>query len=79
MTQLLTRAVEAILASEPVDVAHLVGLPLASVRGRDGFVIQRTAELLGPCYIISFQEGPGRRNEGDAASASQPRRTYVRF
>jgi len=42
-------------------------------------VIQRTAELDGPLYMISFQQGPSRSNKRDAASTPQSRRTYARF
>ncbi len=59
--------------------ARQIAVPAVCVRAHDRIVIQRTAELLGSGYIIPLQQGSRRCDQCDAASASQPRRTYVRF
>ena len=56
-----------------------VAVVTGGVRRNDGFVIQRTAERLGAGYIISFQQGSGRRHERDATAAREPRRADERF
>ena len=59
----------------PGEIAVVTG----GVRRNDGFVIQRTAEQLGAGYIISFQQGSGRRHERNSTAAREPRRADERF
>jgi hypothetical protein len=49
------------------------------VRAEHRFVIQRTAEGLGPGYIVAFEERTRGRDERDATSARESRRTNERF
>jgi hypothetical protein len=51
----------------------------AGVWTQDGFVIQRTAERLGPGYIVELQQGTCRRDERDAATACESWRSNERF
>ena len=46
-----------------------VAVVTAGVRAHDRFVIQRTAERLGACYIVSFQQGSRRSHQRDATAA----------
>jgi hypothetical protein len=39
------------------------------------FVIQRTAKRLGTSYIVSFEQGSGRRDERDPTAAREAGRT----
>ena len=51
----------------------------AHVGAEDRFVIQRTAQRLGACYIVLLQQGAGRRHERDATSAIKSRRSNEWF